>query len=109
MELDTLCFLPVSYPIHCLLYLKNWIWIKTSWKEGAVKMIVCMRNKEKINVPDLLHWRANNWEMYQQQSYKGERLSFYTNELKGFRVTFGIDVLYEGSHLKSALEAWEGI
>jgi len=72
-------------------------------------MMICMRNKDKINVPDLLHWRTNNWRVYQQQSYKGDRLSFHTNGLQCFRVTFGTAVLYEGSHLKSALEAWEGV
>ena len=59
-------------------------------------------------------WKEDHWNLYASQSIPHGKnmtklLRLYINGNGWFKVTFGIDVLYEGTQMTHVIAAWDSV
>jgi len=59
-----------------------------------------------LTIDDIERFRRETWVLYASQSYKHKLLRLYVNCIEQYRVTYGDDVLYEGTDVSAAYAAW---
>ncbi len=62
----------------------------------------------------IIKWKEEHWNLYASTSMPYGKnmtklLRLYINGNGWFRVTFGVDVLYEGTQLTHVIAAWDSV
>jgi len=66
-----------------------------------------VKQKLEINTAKLSDWMNDNWNLYSSQMFMDKLLRLRLNSRGIYRVTYGDDILYEGSQVTHAIAAWE--
>ena len=68
-----------------------------------------------LDPAEIIEWKEGHWNLYASQSIPHGRnsmtklLRLHINSNGWFKVTFGIDVLYEGTQMTHVIAAWDSV
>jgi len=58
---------------------------------------------------DIQNWMRDSWHLY-ASDYVGDRLRrLWINHLIEYKVEYNFKIIYQGSRMTDAIDAWEGV
>jgi len=63
----------------------------------------------KLIPQDILDYRATTWYEYASTTINNKRLRLFFNSCGFYKVTYGEEILHEGTQLVHALAAWDSV